>query len=237
MATSNFKVHGDAKSTPPSWRVKAFRSPAVHLEGPGVMEETNPNDALLSGKSLKSIGVLNQKYGFLHVFTPQIPNHPILKRFGTIIFTTHFGVPLFLETPIQIYHTYIYIKVWSSPPPKKWVPFNDPCPYICCFWNAMLSSVPWRKIFSEASHYQWVVPMNCQPCPAVGNGWIFLEVPMKRGFIEKKYWRSKSMTIFYNSMIRIDWWCLVFVFRDHGWNTSTCTLHVPSFYHGLKAIV
>ena len=176
------------------------------------------------------------KIGFFYIFYPpnsksshfkKVWNHYFHHPFwGTIIFgNTHSNLP------------YIYIKVWSSPPPKKWVPFNDPCPYICCFWNTMLSSVPWRKIFSEASHYQWVVPMNCQPCPAVGNGWIFLEVPMKRGFIEKKYWRSKSMTIFYNSMIRIDWWCLVFVFRDHGWNTSTCTLHVPSFYHGLKAIV
>ena len=162
-----------------SWRHRS------HLEGPGVMEETNPNDALLSGKSLKSIRVLNQKYVFFYMFLPpksshfkEVWNHYFHHPFWGTIWYHYFWKHPFKFT-IHLHQGLII------PTSQKMGPISRSLPLHLLFLkrDAFISAVD--KIFSEASHYQWVVPMNCQPCPAVGNGWIFLEVPMKRGFIEK----------------------------------------------------
>lgn len=61
-------------------------------------------------------------------------------------------------------------QVWS-PPPKDGR-FNDPCP---------------TSVVSEASHYQWVVPRNCQPCPLRRFKWKRV-VPEMDGFTGKSCW-------------------------------------------------
>ena len=60
---------------------------------PGKTENRNYVDKT----PLEYMGV-EPKIGFFHVFSPQIIH--LFIGFGTIIFTIHFGLPLFLETPI-----------------------------------------------------------------------------------------------------------------------------------------
>ncbi len=82
-----------------------------------------------SGEAVPHIWVLNQKSG---VFTP--PNHPIFLIGFSLIFTIHFGVPLFLETSIYLY-TY-------KPGSSKW-PGNGPLSNL--FGAENVTSIWWIK--------------------------------------------------------------------------------------------